>query len=105
MNLPSSRYDQTRRASVQEELASRLATIPGVKAAGGISRLPATGSYHPWNAQIRTGPLAGTPLVRSRFAMQKRVVSGDLFADSAFPCWPDAPSTRATMPARRAGRS
>ena len=80
VNLPSSRYDQTRRAFVQEELAGRLAMIPGVKAAGGISRLPATGSYHPWNAQIRSGPLAGKPLDRSRFALQNRVVSGDLFA-------------------------
>jgi predicted permease len=80
VNLPTSRYDQARRASFQEELASRLETVPGVTAAGGISRLPATGSYHPWNTQIRTGPLASTPLDRSRFAMQQRVVSGDLFA-------------------------
>ena len=85
VNLPSIRYDQTRRASVQEELASRLETIPGVTAAGGISRLPATGSYHPWNTQIRTGPLAGMPLDRSRFAMQQRVVSGDLFAAFGIP--------------------
>lgn len=80
LNLPTSRYDGARRASFQEELAAGLETIPGVSAAGGISRLPATGSYHPWNTQIRTGPLAGTPLDRSRFAMQQRVVSGDLFA-------------------------
>jgi predicted permease len=80
VNLPSIRYDETRRASVQEDLAGRFETIPGVTAAGGISRLPATGSYHPWNTQIRTGPLAGMPLDRSRFAMQQRVVSGDLFA-------------------------
>jgi ABC-type antimicrobial peptide transport system permease subunit len=85
VNLPTSRYDQVRRASFQEELASRLETIPGVAAAGGISRLPATGSYHPWNTQIRTGPLAGTPLDRSRFAMQQRVVSGDLFAAFEIP--------------------
>ena len=85
VNLPTSRYDETRRASFQEELASRLETIPGVTAAGGISRLPATGSYHPWNTQIRSGPLAGTPLDRSRFAMQQRVVSGDLFAAFGIP--------------------
>ena len=54
-------------------------------AAGGISRLPATGSYHPWNTQIRSGPLAGTPLDRSRFAMQQRVISGDLFAAFGIP--------------------
>jgi putative ABC transport system permease protein len=85
INLPSSRYDQTRRASVQEELARRLETIPGVTAAGGISRLPATGNYHPWNTQIRTGPLAGLPLDRSRFAMQQRVVSGNLFGAFGIP--------------------
>ena len=54
-------------------------------AAGGISRLPATGSYHPWNTQIRSGPLAGTPVDRSRFAMQQRVISGDLFAALGIP--------------------
>jgi putative ABC transport system permease protein len=85
VNLPTSRYDQARRASFQEELAGRFETIPGVTAAGGISRLPATGSYHPWNTQIRTGPLSGTAIDRSRFAMQQRVVSGDLFAAFGIP--------------------
>jgi putative ABC transport system permease protein len=85
VNLPTIRYDEARRASYQEELASRLETIPGVTAAGGISRLPATGSYHPWNTQIRTGPLAGTPVDRSSFAMQQRVISGDLFAAFGIP--------------------
>lgn len=79
VNLPSSRYDQARRASFQEELAARFETIPGVTAAGGTSRLPATGSYHPWVIRIVTGPLAGTAIDRSRFAMQQRVVSGNLF--------------------------
>ena len=85
VHLPTARYDEARRAAFQEELAARLETIPGVTAAGGISRLPATGSYHPWNTQIRTGPLAGTPIDRSRFAMQQRVVSGDLFAAFGIP--------------------
>ena len=74
-----------RRAAFQETLAGRLEAIPGVTAAGGISRLPATGSYHPWNTHIRTGPLAGTLVDRSRFAMQQRVVSGDLFAAFGIP--------------------
>jgi putative ABC transport system permease protein len=85
VNLPTSRYDEARRASFQEELASRFETIPGVTAAGAISRLPATGNYHPWNTQIRTGPMSGTPLDRSRFAMQQRVVSGNLFAAFGIP--------------------
>ena len=85
LNLPTIRYDEARRAFFQEELARRLETIPGVTAAGGISRLPATGSYHPWNTQIRSGPLAGTPVDRTRFAMQQRVISGDLFAAFGIP--------------------
>jgi predicted permease len=43
--LPAARYDAARRAAFQEELAARMEAIPGVTAAGGISRLPATGSY------------------------------------------------------------
>ena len=85
VNLPTSRYDEAQRASFQEELAGGLETIPGVRAAGGISRLPATGSYHPWNTQIRTGPLAGRTVDRSRFAMQQRVISGNLFAAFGIP--------------------
>ena len=76
VHLPTARYNAAQRAAFQEELARRLQTIPGVTAAGGLSRLPATGSYHPWNTHIRSGPRAGTPVDRSRFAMQQRVVSG-----------------------------
>ncbi|MGE0865108.1 MAG: ADOP family duplicated permease [Vicinamibacterales bacterium] len=78
VNLPAARYDERRRAAFHEELAARFRAIPGVTAAGGISRLPATGSYHPWSIGIVTGPLAGTSIDRSRFAMQNRVISGDL---------------------------
>jgi putative ABC transport system permease protein len=85
VNLPSVRYDTARRASFQEELADRFETIPGVTAAGGISRLPATGSYHPWNIRIGSGPLAGTAVDRRRFSMQQRVVSGDVFAALGIP--------------------
>lgn len=79
VNLPTVRYDVSRRAAFQEELADRLEAIPGTVAAGGTSRLPATGSYHPWNAQIRSGPLAGTAIDRRRHALQQRVISGRLF--------------------------
>ena len=85
INLPTVRYNTERRAAFQEELASRFESIPGVIAAGGTSRLPATGSYHPWTIRIATGPLAGTPIDRSRFAMQNRVISGDLFAALGIP--------------------
>jgi putative ABC transport system permease protein len=80
VHLPTARYDPPRRADFHEELARRIANISGVSAAGGISRLPATGSYHPWNTHIRSGPLAGTPVDRKRFALQQRIVSGRAFA-------------------------
>jgi predicted permease len=85
VNLPTARYDTERRAWFQEELARRLEAIPGVRAAGGTSRLPATGNYHPWNTRVVTGPLAGTPVDRSRFRMQQRIVSGDVFAALGIP--------------------
>jgi putative ABC transport system permease protein len=75
VSLPSARYDAARRAAFQEDLARRIAAIPGVRAADGTSRFPATGSYHPWITQIETGPLAGTPVRRT----QQRTVSGDFF--------------------------
>lgn len=85
VNLPETRYDAAARASTQEELARRLEMIPGVTAAGGISRLPATGSYHPWNARIRTGPLAGTAIDKSRVLLQNRTISGDAFGALRIP--------------------
>ena len=60
VNLPSVRYDAERRADFQEDLDRRLRAIPGVSATGGISFLPATGSYHGWNTSILSGPRAGT---------------------------------------------
>jgi predicted permease len=85
VNLPAARYDAAGRVSMQEEFARRLEMIPGVTAAGGISRLPATGSYHPWTARIRTGPLAGTAIDKSRILLQNRVVSGDAFSALRIP--------------------
>jgi predicted permease len=85
IHLPTARYAPPRRADVQEELAGRIEAIPGVTAAGGISRLPATGNFHPWNTHIRSGPLAGTPLDRARFRLQQRIVSGNAFAALGIP--------------------
>jgi putative ABC transport system permease protein len=80
VNLPTIRYGADRRAAFQEELARRLRTIPGVTAAGGMSFLPATGSYHGWNTSLLSGPRAGTQVRRADgFNMQQRVVSGDAF--------------------------
>jgi putative ABC transport system permease protein len=86
VNLPTVRYDATRRAVFHEELAQRLQTIPGVIAAGAISFLPATGSYHGWNTSILSGPKAGTQVARrDGFNIQQRTVSGDFFAALQIP--------------------
>jgi predicted permease len=82
LSLPSARYSTAQRAAFPEELARRLAAIPGVIAAGGASRLPATGDYHSWRTTPLTGPRAGTDL---RVESQQRVVSGDFFAALKIP--------------------
>jgi putative ABC transport system permease protein len=80
VNLPSVRYAMDRRVAFHEELARRLRAIPGVIAAGGISFLPATGSYHGWNTSILSGPRAGGSVAtRDGFNIQQRTVSGDFF--------------------------
>jgi predicted permease len=76
LSLPSARYGAAQRATFQEELARRIESIPGVTAAGGISRLPATGDYHSWWTRTLSGPRAGTDF---RIESQQRVVSGNLF--------------------------
>ena len=84
VNLPSIRYDAARRAVFQEDLARRLAAIPGVTAAGGTSRLPATGPFHPWPLFIDTGPLAGTRVPQPQDP-QHRTVSGEFFKALSIP--------------------
>jgi predicted permease len=84
VNLPSVRYDAERRAGFQEDLAQRLATIPGAFAAGGTSRLPATGSINTWPVSIETGPLAGTRM-RQPEQREHRTVSGEFFKALAIP--------------------
>ena len=55
-------------------------------AAGAISFLPATGSYHGWNTSILSGPRAGTSVAkRDGFNIQQRMVSGDFFAALQIP--------------------
>jgi predicted permease len=43
VSLPSARYPQARRAAFFEELAGRLASLPGVRAASAASQLPLSG--------------------------------------------------------------
>jgi predicted permease len=84
VNVPSGRYDANRRAVFQEALAQRLTAIPGVRAAGGTSSLPATGPFASPPMGIETGPLAGTSL-EEQDQPEHRVVSGEFFKAFAIP--------------------
>lgn len=77
LHLPAARYDSTARAFFYEDVAARIARLPGVRAAGGISKLPATGEYHEWGTIPLTGPNVG--LTEGNLGAQQRVVSGDYF--------------------------
>ena len=83
LHLPAARYDSTARARFYEEFATRMERLPGVSAAGGVSRLPATGSYHQWGTQVLTGPLANTR--RGDLLAEQRIVSGDYFRTVGIP--------------------
>lgn len=77
LNLPDARYDSTARAVFYDDIAARIAHLPGVRAAGGISKLPATGEYHEWGTAAVTGPNAGKR--EANVGAQQRVVSGNYF--------------------------
>src|SRR5262249_8395829 len=74
VNLPQGRYgDAEQRARFHREFESRLAALPGVRAGGGASRLPVTGSFHSWGVQHADQPT-------ERFTpAQQRVVEGRYF--------------------------
>jgi predicted permease len=82
LSLPSARYSASQRAAFQELVARRLESIPGVLAAGGVSRLPSTGDYHSWWTRILSGPRAGDDF---RIEAQQRVISGNYFAALSIP--------------------
>ena len=77
LHLPDARYDSLARARVYEDVARRLEAIPGVIAAGGVSKLPATGPYNDWGVEALSGPLAGTQ--EANGGAQQRVIAGDYF--------------------------
>jgi len=79
VELPMALYDSTARGRFYETLAQRLQEIPGVRAAGGISKLPATGAYNQWGVRVASGPMAGAD-TDFHFSAQNRVVSGNYFA-------------------------
>ncbi|HZS61315.1 MAG TPA: ABC transporter permease [Gemmatimonadaceae bacterium] len=84
VELPDALYDSTARAKFYETLAQRLAQEPGVRTAGGISKLPATGSFNEWGVRVASGPLAGADS-DYHFLAQNRVVSGNYFAAARIP--------------------
>ena len=84
LNLPSARYDSTARARFYEDLAARIAALPGVKVVGGVSKLPATGPYHDWGTRALSGPLAADEKRRNTGA-QNRVVSAGYFKALGIP--------------------
>ncbi len=84
LNLPDTRYDSTARASFFDSFAEQVAALPGVRAAGGVSRLPATGAYHHWGTVALSGPLVGDR-ERGRAGAQNRVVSGEYFKTMGIP--------------------
>jgi predicted permease len=77
IHLPEARYDSTARARFHETFAKTVEALPGVRSAGGVSRLPATGSYHWWGTMATTGTLAHDE--RGQSGGEQRVVSGDYF--------------------------
>jgi putative ABC transport system permease protein len=81
VNLPIGRYpDPEKRARFFREYGERLATIPGVRAAGAISRLPVTGTFHSWGVQRAERP-ANTPFTPT----QQRIVEGRYFEAAGIP--------------------
>jgi putative ABC transport system permease protein len=84
ISLPGIRYDAEARANFQEELVRRLEAIPGVHAAGGTSRLPATGTFNSWPIMVQSGPRAGTRLKPAE-QPEHRTVSGNFFAVLGIP--------------------
>jgi putative ABC transport system permease protein len=76
VHLPSTRYGEPeQRVRFHQELGRRLRALPGVRTAGAISKLPATGFYHSWGYRFTNAD--GEPDGQQ---MQVRVVEGDFFA-------------------------
>ena len=83
LSLPAARYDSAARGRFYEAFAQRVERIPGVRAAGGVSKLPGTGDFHQWGVTAQTGPLAGTRSANT--SAENRVVSGDYFRALGIP--------------------
>jgi predicted permease len=73
--LPDVRYDSLARTAFHHRFDAALTALPGVRAAGATSWLPATGSYHSWGVRALSGPLTGTDAA-NRGAEQRIVTPG-----------------------------
>jgi putative ABC transport system permease protein len=74
VNLPLARYGEPdTRARFHRDLEARLAKLPGVRAAGAVSRLPVTGTYHRWGTVRDDLPSA------PRLAAEQRTIEGAYF--------------------------
>ena len=75
VSLPSGRYDDPeRRARFYRDFIARLSTMPGVRSAAAISRLPVTGTYHNWGVDRGDRPPDTGGLMA-----QQRVIEGSYF--------------------------
>lgn len=83
LHLPQARYDSAARGRFYEQVAEQITQIPGVRAAGGVSRLPSTGRYNTWGTRARSGPLAGVQ--RPSAQAEQRIISGDYFRAVGIP--------------------
>ncbi len=83
LHLPDQRYDSLARGRFYDEFAQRVAALPGVRAAGGTSRLPSIGHFNSWGVEALTGPLVGTR--EGRGGAENRVVSGEYFQAVGIP--------------------
>lgn len=78
--LPSEAYsieEPARRIGFERELHERLEALPGVRAAGSISRLPLTGQYHSWAYRIEREQTEADDMVYH--LLNFRVVDGSYF--------------------------
>jgi predicted permease len=79
VGLPQGRYPEPQqRADFYRSLPERIEALPGVRAAGAVSWLPAQGAYHDWGFALPTlgdGSFEGSP----RGQANQRVVEGRFF--------------------------
>jgi predicted permease len=81
VHLPGGRYaDPSARSRFHADLHARTARLTGVTAAGAVSRLPFTGTFHRWGTRrLDLPPESGS------LQPEQRVIEGDYFAALGVP--------------------